>query len=146
MAALLAAAGIVFASKYDKFCCLLKAGTEQPPAYLPGAGNGNNTSTGQNPPNSAEDAPPGSIHNLPLPQAVAAVKSYVAKQEKVEEGKVLVLTAYEKTWSNGCLDLAREGEYCTMALVAGWEVTVEVEGETQVYRTNSTGSQIRRAR
>lgn len=67
----------------------------------------NNTRT------SAEDAPPGSIHNLPVPEAVAAARAKIASDLGVREGIVIVMTAYERTWTNGCLDLQEPGEICT---------------------------------
>jgi len=53
------------------------------------------------------------------------------------------MTAYEKTWSNGCLDLAEPGEMCTEALVPGYEVTVKAEGKEFTYHTNADGSVMR---
>jgi hypothetical protein len=92
---------------------------------------------------SADDAPPGSIHNLPVPEAVAAVRTKVANDLGIREGLVIVMTAYEKTWSNGCLDLAEEGGMCTYSLVPCYEVTVQAEGKEFIYHTNGTGSVLR---
>lgn len=95
-------------------------------------------------PTSADNAPPGSIHNLPVPQAVSAVKKRVAQSEGVSEGLVIVLTAYEKEWSDGCLGLGGPAESCLAAITPGYEVTVQVKGAEQKYRTNTDGSDIRR--
>lgn len=95
-------------------------------------------------PTSADDAPPGSIHNLPVPDAVTAVKKYVAEKSGVREGLVIVMTAYEKEWSDGCLGLGGPAESCIAMITPGYEVTVQVSGGTQTYRTNADGSQIRR--
>lgn len=92
---------------------------------------------------SADDAPPGSIHNLPVPKAVAAVRAKVAADLGVREGLVIVMTAYEKTWSNGCLDLEKPGEACAEALVQGYEVTAQAQGKELIYRTNSDGTVLR---
>jgi hypothetical protein len=92
---------------------------------------------------SADDAPPGSIHNLPVPEAVAAVKKHVAEKSSVREGLVIVMTAYEKEWSDGCLGLGRPNEGCIAVITPGYEVTVSVNGTEQTYRTNSDGTQIR---
>ena len=92
---------------------------------------------------SADDAPAGSIHNLPVPSAVSAVRAKVAADLGVREGLVLVMTAYEKTWTNGCLDLGKPGEACTEALVQGYEVTVQAQGKEFTYRTNSDGTVLR---
>lgn len=95
-------------------------------------------------PTSADNAPSGSMHNLPVPDAVAAVRSLVARELGISEGVVIVMTAYEKNWSDGCLGLAGEDEMCTQAIVPGYEVTVQVQGTERVYRTNADGSVIRR--
>lgn len=95
-------------------------------------------------PTSADNAPPGSIHNLPVPQAVSAVKKHVAEKAGVSEGLVVVLTAYEKEWSDGCLGLGGPAESCIAMITPGYEVTVQVKGTEQKYRTDADGSQIRR--
>lgn len=95
-------------------------------------------------PTSADNAPPGSIHNLPVPKAVAAVRTYAAQKAGIAESKVLILTAYERQWPDSCLGLAADDEFCTQVITPGWEVTVRVSGETHVYRTNADGSSIRK--
>lgn len=95
-------------------------------------------------PTSADDAPPGSIHNLPVPDAVSAVKKHVAEQSGVREGLVIVMTAYEKEWSDGCLGLGGPAEGCIAVITPGYEVTVSVNGTEQRYRTNADGTQIRK--
>lgn len=97
----------------------------------------------KNTPTSADNAPVGSMHNLPVPEAVAAVRSQVATEIGVSEGVVIVLSAYEKEWPNGCLGLGSEEEMCTQAIVSGYEVTVQAEGKSRVFRTNEEGTVIR---
>ena len=94
-------------------------------------------------PTSADDALPGSIHNLPVPEAVIQAKIYAATNVGIELGKIIVLTAYEKNWPDGCLGLARADEFCTQVVTPGWEITVQAKGETHIYRTNGDGSVIR---
>ena len=94
-------------------------------------------------PTSADDAPPGSMHNLPVPAAVSAVRAKIASDLGIREGIVIVMTAYERTWSNGCLDLQRPDEICTDALVQGYEVTAEAQGRQFIYHTNEDGSVLR---
>lgn len=95
-------------------------------------------------PTSADNAPPGSIHNLPVPQAVSAVKKHAAKSAGVSDELVIVLKAYEKEWSDGCLGLGGPAESCIAAITPGYEVTVQVKNAEQKYRTNTDGSDIRR--
>ncbi len=104
----------------------------------------NTPSTGTNPPNSAEGAPPGSIHNLPVPAAVAAARARAAQDEGVNESQVLIQTAFEKEWSDGCLGLGGANESCIQMIVPGYEVTVMVKGQVHVYRTNTDGSVVRK--
>lgn len=93
-------------------------------------------------PTSADNAPPGSIHNLPVPEAVAAVRTYVAQKTGVAEGLVVIETAFEREWPDGCLGLGGPDKFCTQAIVPGWEVTVTLRGKSSAYRTNADGSLI----
>lgn len=93
---------------------------------------------------SGDNAPPGSIYNLPVPQAVASVKKYVAEREGISEGLVMVLTAYEKEWSDSCLGLSGPDEFCLAVITPGYEIAVQVKGAEQKFRTNTDGSVIRR--
>lgn len=98
----------------------------------------------QNPPvTSGDNAPPGSIHNMPVPPAVAAARTTVAQLVKVNESEVLILTAHEKEWPDSCLGLAAADEFCLQVITSGYEVTLRVKGQEYVYRTNSDGSVLR---
>ncbi|MAZ67588.1 hypothetical protein CL652_02330 [bacterium] len=96
-------------------------------------------------PTSADNAPPGPIHNLPVPEAVAVVRAKVAQEEKVDEGVVIVMSAYEKDWPNACLGLELQEEMCAQVITPGFEVVVQVSttGERFTYRTNYNGSIVR---
>jgi len=94
-------------------------------------------------PTSADNAPPGSIHNLPVPKAVSTVRSLVASELGLSEAVVIVMTAYEKSWPDGCLGLGGD-KMCTQAIVPGYEVTVQAEGTERIYRTNADGSVVQR--
>ena len=104
----------------------------------------NNTPNGEIP-TSADNAPPGSIHNLPVPEAVSRVRSLVASELGISEGVVIVMTAYEKNWPDGCLGLGGD-KMCTQAIVPGYEVTVQAKGTERTYRTNADGSVVVRER
>jgi len=104
---------------------------------VPGAGQGTDIKT------SADNAPPGSIHNLPVPDAVAAARARAAQDAGVDEGVAIVMTAYEKEWPNACLGLETEGEMCAQVITPGYEVTVQAGGELYSYRTNSDGTVVR---
>ncbi len=95
-------------------------------------------------PTSADNAPAGSLHNLPVPAAVAVVRTTVSKETGVEEGLVIILSAYEKEWPNACLGLITEDELCAQVITPGFEVTAKAGSSEFTYRTNSDGSVIRR--
>jgi hypothetical protein len=92
---------------------------------------------------SADNAPSGSLHNLPVPKAVSAVKSFAAHDLGAPEGQVLVLSAFERDWPNSCLGLAQEGEMCAEVITPGYEITIEAKGQQKIYHTNSDGSIIK---
>lgn len=93
--------------------------------------------------NSGENTPEESTHNLPVPAAVAAARKHLAQTLKITEGKIVIMTAFEKEWPDGCLGLPKTDEMCTKAIVPGYEVTMKAQGKTYIYRTNSTGSVLR---
>ncbi len=110
---------------------------------LPGEEILETPSSEQPPVNSGEDAPPGSIHNLPVPQAVAAVRTKVAKEQGVAESAVVILEALEQDWSDGCLGLGGPAESCIQVITPGYHVVATAKGKEYAYRTNIDGSVIR---
>jgi hypothetical protein len=93
--------------------------------------------------NSAEGAPEGSLHNLPVPKPVNEVKKIVAERQNINTDQVVVMQVEEQEWSDGCLGLATEGEMCTQAIIPGYRITAEAEGENYIFRTDQEGSSIR---
>lgn len=93
---------------------------------------------------SADNAPAGSIHNLPVPKAVAAVRTLVARELGISEGVVIVMTAYEKDWPDACLGLTKTDEMCAQVITTGYEVTVQAKGSLFTYRTNADGTVLRK--
>jgi hypothetical protein len=96
-----------------------------------------------NPPNSAENAPAGSIHNLPIPTAVSAAKSTLATEVGITESEILILEALETEWSDSCLGLGGPAESCLQVITPGYNVLMQANGKEYRYRTNSDGSAIR---
>ncbi len=94
-------------------------------------------------PNSAENAPQGSIHNMPVPAGVSAARTQLSQEAGVEEGQILIVTAFEKEWSDSCLGLGGAAESCLMVITPGYEVTMQAGGKTYVYRTNADGTAVR---
>jgi len=81
-----------------------------------------------------------------LPTAVSAVRAFVAESSNLSEDQVFVSNFAEMEWPDGCLGLATEGEMCTQAIVPGFMVSIQIDGQEYNYRTDSEGNQIRRER
>ncbi|MEC4819549.1 MAG: hypothetical protein SAK29_40710 [Scytonema sp. PMC 1069.18] len=79
-----------------------------------------------------------------LPQSVTnAVLEAASRRLGVSARQLTIYEADERTWSNGCLDLAKPTENCIQALVSGWRVIVGAPTQKLVYHTNLTGSSLR---
>lgn len=94
-------------------------------------------------PTSADNAPPGSIHNLPTPEPVRIVKKLIAQDLGIAEGEVIILEAHERMWKNSCLGLESKDTFCSQVIVPGYIIVAQAKGKTFTYRTNTTGSVVR---
>lgn len=84
--------------------------------------------------------------NLPanVPQSVKnAVLRAASVRLQLPISQLTITEAQERTWNNGCLELANADELCTQALVPGWRVVVGSANQTLVYHTDQNGSVIR---
>ena len=93
--------------------------------------------------NSAEGAPEGSIHNMPVPTAVQSAKDALAERLGVDVSTVVVLEATEREWSDSCLGLGGPAESCLQAITPGYAVLLVQSGTEYRYRTNDDGSSVR---
>ncbi len=75
--------------------------------------------------------------------AVEAVMALVMEETELERGDLELASVTEHQWPDGCLGLPEEDEMCTMAIVPGYEVVIEVGEETRTFRTDMDGSVIR---
>lgn len=73
------------------------------------------------------------------PAVVSTLRQDLSKQTGIPAKKLRVATATSKTWSDGCLGLAKSGELCTQALVDGWRVVLTNGTKRWVYRTDAQG-------
>jgi len=96
--------------------------------------------------NSAEGAPVGSIHNMPVPAGVGAAREQLSQTLNTEESKIVIMTAFEKEWSDSCLGLGGPAESCAAVITPGFEVSMQAGGKTYVYRTNNEGTAVREAK
>lgn len=92
---------------------------------------------------SGENAPEGSIHNLPAEPAAVVARKDLATKLGVTEKSIVITLVEEKTWSDGCLGLGGPAESCLQALIDGFRVELLAGGKTYVYRTDKTGASIR---
>ncbi|MBR8829663.1 MAG: hypothetical protein N5P05_001387 [Chroococcopsis gigantea SAG 12.99] len=72
-----------------------------------------------------------------------AIRLDLSKRMKLKPDDFQVNNFTVKTWPDGCLGLAKSGEFCTQALVEGWQVTLGHKNKTWTYRTDNSGRNIR---
>ena len=77
------------------------------------------------------------------PEAVKVVLQ--ALEEQVGSLRQVSVSYEHVEWRDGCLELAEPDEMCTMALVPGWRVVIENDGQTYLYHTDETGRYFRQA-
>jgi hypothetical protein len=76
-----------------------------------------------------------------LPSTVAnAVRKDLSKQTGIPANQLQLIQSTSKTWSDGCLGLAKADEMCSQAMVPGWQVVFSNGTRRWVYRTNATGT------
>ncbi len=92
---------------------------------------------------SGENAPEGSIHNMPAEPAAEEARKDLATKLKISTSSIVIMKVEEKTWNDGCLGLGGAAEACTMALVDGFRVELLANGKTYIYRTNKIGTSLR---
>ena len=69
----------------------------------------------------------------------------IANDLSQPEADVIIEAITQQTWHDGCLGLAKPDEFCTMALVEGWQVEIKSDGTSVTYRSNISGTVVRRA-
>ena len=79
-----------------------------------------------------------------LPQSIAnAVLRVASEQLGVPSFRLKITKAEKKRWTDSCLGLPSPVERCMGRLTPGWRVVVEGRGQSQVYRTDDSGFQVR---
>ncbi|NER21385.1 MAG: hypothetical protein F6J96_11895 [Symploca sp. SIO1C2] len=79
-----------------------------------------------------------------LPDSVAqAVLQEASKQSILPIAQLKITQAQQQTWPDGCLGISSPDTLCTQALVTGWRVRVEDQGQSFIYRTNDSGSVVK---
>lgn len=75
--------------------------------------------------------------------AVEKLVFFVSEQLEVEKDLIDIVSATEKEWPDGCLGLGEVDEMCTMAIVPGYQIVLNIEGVRRTYRTDMDGEIIR---
>ena len=70
----------------------------------------------------------------------------IAKDLSQPMEALAIESATSQTWPDGCLGLATSDEFCTMALVDGWQISVRYSNTLLTYRSNENGTVVRRAK
>lgn len=79
-----------------------------------------------------------------LPDAVARAVLQEAFRHSGQSGlRLQIIRAVRKDWPDGCLGLGEADMGCTAVIVPGWEVTVASGWRDFVYRTDTSGSQVK---
>lgn len=77
------------------------------------------------------------------PSVVNAVRQDLSRRTNIPIKELKFQQAKRQTWPNGCLGLASPDQFCTQALVEGWQVVMVYKNKTWVYRTDSQGRTLR---
>ena len=81
--------------------------------------------------------------DLPSEIFKAIIQQITDTNNQVNPEQIAVTEATIKTWSDGCLGLAKPDEVCIQVLVEGWLVEVSDGDRTWVYRTDNQGLNLR---
>ncbi|UBF23889.1 hypothetical protein K9N68_19275 [Kovacikia minuta CCNUW1] len=87
-------------------------------------------------------AQPASNTQFPQP-AANKLRQDLSQRTGIPPGKLRVVEAARKNWSDGCLGLPKPDELCTQATVDGWRVVLSDGNRRWVYRTDRRGFNFR---
>lgn len=73
------------------------------------------------------------------------IRQMLMQQLSADFDAITVKSVTAQEWPDGCLGLPAADEFCTMATLPGYEVTLALNGETYVYRSDTQAINIRLA-
>jgi putative hemolysin len=76
-------------------------------------------------------------------QVVESARAALAAKLKVDGGKIDLMGVTAHDWPDACLGLAGPGEVCATVITPGYQVALSSAGKQYVYRTDTTGSQVK---
>jgi hypothetical protein len=77
--------------------------------------------------------------------AVDMARRALAERLGIPFDQISVVGQTPVDWPDACLGLPAEDEMCAMVIVPGYEISLQIEDQLFVFRTNEDGSQIREA-
>jgi hypothetical protein len=75
--------------------------------------------------------------------AAMVVRQMLMQQLQANFDEIEIVEVEEAEWPDGCLGLPAENEMCTLAIVPGYRVVLEVNGDQYVFRTDREAHVIR---
>jgi hypothetical protein len=85
----------------------------------------------------------GGTQNVLPPQAALEAQRILSEQLGVNVADIEIVQVEQMEWPNACLGLAEEGEACAEVVTPGFQVTMEVNGQPYVFRTDEAGQVVR---
>lgn len=92
-----------------------------------------------------DDLRPTPTQPAELTPAEEAAVARLASLLGVSAEEIRVVSTEAVEWPDGCLGIQRPGMMCTQAIVPGYRVILEANGEQFEFRTNEDGSQVAQA-
>ncbi|MFS0518300.1 hypothetical protein ACEYW6_26775 [Nostoc sp. UIC 10607] len=83
-------------------------------------------------------------NRLPRPVANAVLRD-LARRQGIFTRQLQIIDHNQQTWRDGCLELPQPDEFCTQALVPGWQIVVSNGKQKWIYHTNNNGRSLRLA-
>ena len=95
----------------------------------------------------APDAIPTPVESFELSpeveQVVKTVRQMLMQQLQVDSDAITLVSVDALEWPDGCLGLGTLNEMCTMAIVPGYRVVLEADGQEYIFRTDRDARSIR---
>ena len=104
-------------------------------------GGGDGDSSGDPAADSHPTAAATSLLTGPVEAATAAIEALVAVSGRTAE-EIKVVSVSPMEWPDACLGLPEAGEACAQVITSGYVVTLDLDGDVSVYRTDE-GTNVR---
>jgi len=78
------------------------------------------------------------------PVIVSRIKDYMAKELEIDNSEILTISFTSVDWPDGCLGITDENTSCIQVITPGYRVELEYGGNVFTYRSDESGSIIKR--